>query len=73
MPRIRQLATITKEHKGGFFRCSLQDNENHEVIARCSGQMEKGHITVCVGDAVDVELSPYDLTRGRIVWRHDMI
>lgn len=47
----------------------LLDN-NHEVLAYLSGRMKKYYIKVLLGDRVRVELSPYDPTRGRIVYRH---
>jgi translation initiation factor IF-1 len=50
------------------FRVRL-DND-HEVLAYLSGRMRKYYIRVLLGDRVRVELSPYDLTRGRIVYRH---
>ena len=50
------------------FRVKL-DNE-YEVLAYLSGRMRKYYIRVLLGDRVRVELSPYDLTRGRIVYRH---
>ena len=68
--RIRVRATVMEVQKGGVFRCQLQDNTAWEVIARLCGKMQKRRIILCVGDAVDVELCPYDLKRGRIVWRH---
>ena len=39
-------------------------------MARPSGKMAKRRIGLCRGDVVEVELSPYDLTRGRIIWRY---
>lgn len=42
----------------------------HEVLAYLSGKMRKYYIRILLGDRVRVELSPYDLTRGRIVYRH---
>ena len=71
--RIRQRAIVKEVCKGGVFRCYLQDHSFHEVIARCSGRMEKRRITLCAGDEVSVELSPYDLNRGRITWRHNVV
>ena len=50
------------------FRVKL-DND-HEVLAYLSGRMRKYYIRVLLGDRVRVELSPYDLTKGRIVYRH---
>jgi translation initiation factor IF-1 len=45
------------------------DRGGHEVLAYTAGKMRKFRIRIVVGDQVRVELSPYDLTRGRIVYR----
>ncbi len=50
------------------FRVKL--DTGHEVLAYLSGKMRKYYIRILLGDRVRVELSPYDLTRGRIVYRH---
>ena len=50
------------------FRVKLEND--YEVLAYLSGKMRKYYIRVLLGDWVRVELSPYDLTRGRIVYRH---
>jgi translation initiation factor IF-1 len=42
----------------------------HEVLAKISGKMRKNYIRILPGDKVKVELSPYDLSRGRITYRH---
>ncbi len=42
----------------------------HDVLAKISGKMRKHYIRILPGDRVKVELSPYDLTRGRITYRH---
>jgi translation initiation factor IF-1 len=42
----------------------------HEVIAHTSGRMRKNRIRVLAGDKVTVEMTPYDLTKGRITFRH---
>lgn len=44
-------------------------NEGDEILARLSGKMRINHIRVLVGDKVRVEMSPYDKTKGRIVFR----
>jgi len=44
--------------------------EGHEVLAHLSGKMRKHYIKVLAGDRVTVELSPYDLTKGRVTFRH---
>ncbi len=51
-----------------MFKVKL-DND-HEVLAHSSGKLRKNRIRVLVGDKVDVEMTPYDLTKGRIVYRH---
>ena len=53
---------------GTMFRVEL-DNK-HQVLAHISGKMRKNFIRILPGDKVAVELSPYDLTRGRIVYRY---
>jgi translation initiation factor IF-1 len=49
------------------FRVRLESG--HEILAYLSGKMRKYYIRILLGDRVRVELSPYDLTRGRIVYR----
>jgi translation initiation factor IF-1 len=51
-----------------MFRVELENG--HNVLAYLSGKMRKYYIRVLLGDRVRVEMSPYDLTRGRIVYRH---
>ncbi len=50
------------------FRVRLDNG--HEILAYLSGKMRKYYIRILLGDRVRVELSPYDLTRGRIVYRY---
>jgi translation initiation factor IF-1 len=47
----------------------LLDN-GHQLVAYTSGKMRKNHIRILAGDNVSLELSPYDLTKGRITFRH---
>ena len=51
-----------------MFRVKL-DNVNNVVVAHLSGRMRKNNIKVLLGDRVEMEFSPYDLTKGRIVRR----
>lgn len=67
--RIHQRAIVEQVLKGGTFRCRLQDNADHEINAHLCGNMRRHRIVICVGDEVTVELSPYDLRRGRVTWR----
>ena len=50
-----------------MFRVKLETG--HEVLAHISGKMRMHYITILMGDKVQVELSPYDMTRGRITYR----
>ena len=68
--RIKQNAIVIEELKGSMFRLQLLDNPSHEVVATLSGRMLIKQINLCAKDMVTVELSPYDLTQGRILWRH---
>jgi translation initiation factor IF-1 len=52
-----------------MFRVQIDDMPN-TVLATISGKMRKNYIRILPGDRVKVELSPYDLTRGRITFRH---
>ncbi|HDN80045.1 MAG: translation initiation factor IF-1 [Chloroflexi bacterium] len=60
--------TVTEALPNAMFRVKL--DTGHEVLAHISGKMRMYYIRVLVGDRVKVELSPYDLTRGRIVYRY---
>ena len=51
-----------------MFRVQIEGG--HEVLAKIAGKMRKNYIRILPGDKVKVELSPYDLTRGRITYRH---
>jgi translation initiation factor IF-1 len=60
--------TVTHALPGTQFRVELESG--HEILAYLSGRMRKNYIRILLGDKVRVELSPYDLTRGRIVYRY---
>ena len=60
--------TVVDSLPNATFRVKL--GEGHEVLAHLSGKMRKHFIKVLPGDRVTVELSPYDLTKGRITYRH---
>lgn len=66
---IEVMATVIETLPNALFRVELEDNQ-HEVLAHISGKMRKNFIRILPGDKVLVELSPYDLTRGRIVYRY---
>jgi len=58
---------VTKVLTGGMFRVDI--GNNREILAYVSGKMRKFFIKIVLGDKVRVAVSPYDLTRGRIVFR----
>jgi translation initiation factor IF-1 len=64
---IEVQATVLETLPNAMFKVEL-DNK-HRVLAHISGRMRKNFIKILPGDKVLVELSPYDLTRGRIVYR----
>jgi|TARA_X000000368_G_C22490837_1_gene476242 translation initiation factor IF-1 len=51
-----------------MFRVTLEND--HQILAHTSGKMRKNRIRVLAGDKVNVEMTPYDLTKGRITFRH---
>jgi translation initiation factor IF-1 len=66
--KIRMEGTIVKALPGTQFLVELDNG--HEILAYLAGKMRKYYIRVLLGDRVTVEMSPYDLSRGRIVYRH---
>jgi len=58
---------ITQCLSNGMFRVKLENG--FHILAHVSGKIRKNYIRILLGDKVTVELSPYDLTRGRIVYR----
>ena len=60
--------TIKQALSNAMFRVELENG--HEVIAHISGKMRKFYIKLLPGDKVKMEMSPYDLTKGRITYRY---
>ncbi|MBA3322656.1 MAG: translation initiation factor IF-1 [Pyrinomonadaceae bacterium] len=60
---------IVDKLPNAFFRVRL-DGSEHVVLAQISGKMRKNFIRILPGDRVTVEMSPYDLSRGRITYRY---
>ena len=58
---------VTETLPNTMFRVRLENG--HEVIAHISGKMRKHYIRILTGDSVKVEMTPYDLTKGRITYR----
>jgi translation initiation factor IF-1 len=65
---IRQDGVITEALSNAMFRVQLEND--HIIIATISGKMRMNYIRILPGDKVAVEMSPYDLTRGRIIYRY---
>ena len=71
MPRddaIEVTGTVVKVLPATMYRVRLENG--HEVLAHISGKMRKHFIRITTGDKVLVQISPYDLTKGRITYRH---
>lgn len=60
--------TVSEVLPNANFRVELDNG--HEILAYLSGKMRKHYIRVLEGDAVTVEMSPYDMTRGRVTYRY---
>ena len=65
---IKQDGVITEALSNAMFRVKLENG--HEIVATISGKMRMYYIRILPGDKVQVEMSPYDLTRGRISYRY---
>jgi translation initiation factor IF-1 len=65
---IEVMAIVLEPLPNAMFRVELENK--HQVLAHVSGKMRKNFIRILPGDKVAVELSPYDLNRGRIVYRY---
>lgn len=65
---IKQDGVIEEALSNAMFRVRLEND--HEIVATISGKMRMNYIRILPGDKVAVEMSPYDLSRGRIVYRY---
>lgn len=65
---IKQDGTISEALSNAMFRVELENG--HVIIATISGKMRLHYIRILPGDKVQVEMSPYDLSRGRITYRY---
>lgn len=59
--------TVSETLPNAMFKVKLENG--HEILAHISGKLRMNFIRILPGDKVTIELSPYDLTRGRITWR----
>ncbi|MBR2709975.1 translation initiation factor IF-1 [Candidatus Saccharibacteria bacterium] len=65
---IKLTGTVVEALPNTQFRVELENG--HIIVAHMSGRMRKNYIRLVPGDSVEVELTPYDLTKGRISFRH---
>lgn len=65
---IEMSGTVNEVLPDSRFRVTLDNG--HQLVAYTSGRMRKHHIRILAGDNVSLELSPYDLSKGRITFRH---
>ena len=61
------VGTVTEAYPNAMFQVELPNG--HKILAHISGKLRMNFIRILPGDKVTIELSPYDLTRGRITWR----
>lgn len=66
---VEMAGVVIDKEPNAFFKVKINDTD-HIVLATISGRMRRNRIRILTGDRVDVELSPYDLTKGRITYRH---
>ncbi len=65
---IEVIGVVVKVLPATMYQVRLENG--HEVLAHISGKIRKNFIKIASGDRVTLEISPYDLTKGRIVYRH---
>ena len=65
---IEMHGSVTEVLPDGRYRVTLENG--HNLIAYAGGKLKKNHIRIIAGDEVTLEMSPYDLTKGRITFRH---
>ena len=64
---IEITGTVLEKLPNAMFEVELENK--HKVLAHISGKLRMNYIKILPGDKVKIELSPYDLTKGRIIWR----
>ncbi len=65
---VKVTGVVTEVLPNSMLRVEIENG--HKVLAYISGKMRRFYIRILTGDKVDIELSMYDLTRGRVVYRH---
>ena len=62
---------VIEKLPNAMFQVELENG--HQVLAHISGKLRMNYIRILPGDKVTIELSPYDLSKGRIIWRHNWL
>lgn len=65
---IRLTGIVNELLPSAMFRVTLENN--HQILATISGKLRQNNIRILAGDSVEIEMSPYDLNRGRIIYRN---
>ena len=65
---IEMTGVVDEVLPNAMFRVVLENG--HKIIATIGGRLRQNNIRILLGDSVDVEMSPYDMTRGRVVYRN---
>ena len=61
--------TVEEVLPNAMFRVVLENEQQTKIIATLGGKLRQNNIRILLGDSVEVEMSPYDLTKGRVVYR----
>jgi translation initiation factor IF-1 len=67
---IEVTGTVVEKFPAGQFSVQLDQDQEKTILAHLAGKLRRNRIRVLAGDRVTMELSPYDLTKGRITYRH---
>ena len=67
---IEVQGTVVEKFPAGLFSVQLDQDRDRVVLAHLAGKLRRNRIRVLAGDRVTLEMSPYDLTKGRITYRH---
>jgi translation initiation factor IF-1 len=67
---IKLSGVIEEVLPNAMFRVVLDNQQKTKIIATIGGKLRQNNIRILLGDVVDVEMSPYDMTRGRVVYRN---
>jgi translation initiation factor IF-1 len=67
---IEVQGTVVEKFPSGLFSVRLAQDKDHMILAHLAGKLRRNRIRVLAGDRVTLEMSPYDLTKGRITYRH---